>query len=581
MSERWVVDNEPSQRHPIYTRGNVGEVFPDPVAPLSWTLAGIPGSEQGWRDAFVRFGVFDYDEFDPHEIEILGVFYGYAYLNVSVSRIFGVRVPGLTPELVDYTLFGEQSDAPPYQSRPGDESPEHSERVAATLGWIMSAPEHTQLIEDQRAMEDLRRQRPDLATLSARELVDRTRDLMDTWFRELFANHLFTSYCALVPTGIVSTVSQAVGDPGLAMRLLAGLGGVDSAAPSWAMWKLGRLAAESKELSAAFDAGVADLLGRLQATDSPEVAAFLTSLDQFLYEFGSRGPNEWEMRSPTWETNPQLALTAIDRMRLSPPDAAPQGHQDALVQDREELTAKVAEMLAGDPDTQGQFLAAMRSAAVFLPARERSKTNIVRLVNECRVMMHEFGRRMVAAGHFDAVENFGMLMADEVDAFLEEPESFKETIRQREKRWAELAQKIPPFVIHEGLVPPEQWPAVGGGLVEEVARGTVLSGIPGCPGKASGRARVILDPSDGGMLEPGEVLVAPITDPSWTPLFVPSAAVVVNVGAQISHAIIVSRELGIPCAVSVTDATRRIPEGSLIEVDGTAGTVTILELPER
>ncbi|MHB1445809.1 MAG: PEP-utilizing enzyme [Acidimicrobiales bacterium] len=580
MSERWIVDNEPSRRHPIYTRGNVGEVFPDPVAPLSWTLAGIPGSEQGWREAFVRFGVFDHEEFDPHEIEILGVFYGYAYLNVSVSRIFGVRVPGLTPELVDYTLFGEQSDAPSYQPRPDDESPEHSERVAATLGWIMSAPEQTQLIGDQRAMEELRRNRPDLATLSERELVDRTRDLMGTWFRELFANHLFTSYCSMVPTGVVSTVSQALGDPSLAMRLVAGLGGVDSAAPSWAMWKLGRMAAESKDLSAAFDAGVAGLLGRLRATDAPEAADFLTALDQFLYEFGSRGPNEWEMRSPTWETNPELALTAIDRMRLSPPDAAPQGHQDALIQDREELTAKVAEMLDGDPDTQGQFLAAMRAAAVFLPARERSKTNIVRLVNECRVMMHEFGRRMVAAGHFDAVENFGMLKADELDAFLEDPESFKQTIRQREKRWAELARKVPPFVIHDGLVPPEQWPAVGGGHVEAMATGTVLSGIPGCPGKASGRARIILDPSDGGMLQPGEVLVAPITDPSWTPLFVPSAAVVVNVGAQISHAIIVSRELGIPCVVSVTEATRRIREGSLIEVDGTAGTVTILELPE-
>ena len=78
-------------------------------------------------------------------------------------------------------------------------------------------------------------------------------------------------------------------------------------------------------------------------------------------------------------------------------------------------------------------------------------------------------------------------------------------------------------------------------------------------------------------LEPGEVLVAPITDPAWTPLFLPSAAVVVNVGALMSHAVIVSRELGIPCVVSVEEATSRIPNGALVEVDGTAGTVTILE----
>jgi pyruvate,water dikinase len=86
-----------------------------------------------------------------------------------------------------------------------------------------------------------------------------------------------------------------------------------------------------------------------------------------------------------------------------------------------------------------------------------------------------------------------------------------------------------------------------------------------------------MDPADAVDLEPGEVLVAPITDPAWTPLFLPSAAVVVNVGALMSHAVIVSRELGIPCVVSVEDATSRIPNGALVEVDGTAGTVTILE----
>ena len=101
----------------------------------------------------------------------------------------------------------------------------------------------------------------------------------------------------------------------------------------------------------------------------------------------------------------------------------------------------------------------------------------------------------------------------------------------------------------------------------------------GCPGKVSGRACVVLDPSDSSALEYGDILVAPMTDPAWTPLFVPAAGVVVDVGAALSHAIIVSRELGIPCAVSVTDATHRIPNGAIIEVDGDSGTVTVLALP--
>ena len=88
---------------------------------------------------------------------------------------------------------------------------------------------------------------------------------------------------------------------------------------------------------------------------------------------------------------------------------------------------------------------------------------------------------------------------------------------------------------------------------------------------------MVLDPSDPLTLEPGEILVAPITDPSWTPLFVPAAGVVVDVGAVMSHAVIVSRELGIPCVVSAVGATTRIPDGARIRVNGDTGTVTILQ----
>jgi phosphoenolpyruvate synthase/pyruvate phosphate dikinase len=106
--------------------------------------------------------------------------------------------------------------------------------------------------------------------------------------------------------------------------------------------------------------------------------------------------------------------------------------------------------------------------------------------------------------------------------------------------------------------------------------GEVLIGAPGCAGVIRGRARIILDASDPGALEPGDILVAPNTDPAWTPLFVAAGGVIVDVGAMNSHAIIVSRELGVPCAVSVVDASKRIPDGALVELDGAAGTVTIL-----
>ncbi|HZU71167.1 MAG TPA: PEP-utilizing enzyme [Acidimicrobiales bacterium] len=577
MDEAWIVDNPPSTRYPIYTRGNVGEVFPDPVAPLSWTLAGRPGSEPAWRDALVRFGAFEQSEFDPDELEILGVFYGYCYLNVSVSRIFGVRTPGLTPETIDYTLFGTQAEVQPYTPLPTDESPERTTAVGQTLGWVLSVDHLPDLDADRRAMAELRAARPDVGSMGERQLVDRVREHMERWFRHLFSQHLFITYASTVGTGIVSTVCQQIGEPGLAMPLLSGLGGVDSAAPSVAMWDLGRSIAASRSLTRLFDGGTDGLQDRLRASDDPDARRFEDAFAAFLVEFGSRGPNEWEMSCPTWETDPDMALVAIDRMRLLPDSAAPALHAAKLASDRQAAADKVRSALTGNAEALGQFEAGLHSASVFLPARERTKTTIVRLVQESRVMMRELGRRRVESGDFERPTDFAMLTSDELEDFLSNPEPFRGLIRSRHARWEQLRALVPPFVLNGELVPPSRWQASADRPSHPALAGEVLAGIPGCAGEATGRARVVLDPAHGGELHPGEVLVAPSTDPSWTPLFVPAAAVVVDVGAQLSHAVIVSRELGIPCVVSVSDATRRLRTGSLVRVDGTSGLVTVID----
>jgi pyruvate,water dikinase len=107
--------------------------------------------------------------------------------------------------------------------------------------------------------------------------------------------------------------------------------------------------------------------------------------------------------------------------------------------------------------------------------------------------------------------------------------------------------------------------------------GEEIAGVAAAPGIVIGLARVITDPSDPRGFEPGEVLVAAITDPAWTPLFLSAGAVVVEIGAPMSHAMIVCRELGVPCVAGVLGASRRIKDGMLLEVNGGTGTVTVLE----
>lgn len=576
MAERWIVDDEPSERYPIYTRGNVGEVFPDPVTPFSASFAITPYSEPGWRDALVRSGIFTEGEFDPDHNEIIGIFGGYCYLNVSINRISGVRVPGMTPEMIDLALYGSQPGIPPYEPQPGDDDPDRATAAFEWLIWIMTATELPELAEEEALTKQLREERPDLAALSDAELVTYVRRLYDEHFRQLFGQHIYISTAVQIPLGIITQVCAAVGDPSLAMRLVAGLGDVESAAPSFVLWELGRQVARSDVLTSEFDAGVPGLLDRLEgARGDGEVDTFLGALAAFLREYGSRGPNEWDTTSHTWETRPELALAAVDRMRLLDDGEAPDGHHAERVSDREAVAAEVAALLAGQPEVLEQFQQALASAAVFFPGRERSKTNAVRFIHETRVALHELGRRMVAAGHFGQLDDFGMLLADELDDFLADPAAFSGTLRERRARYDELAALEPPFVFAGEQPPVETWERRDAHTEAVAAAGDVLTGISGCPGQATGVARVILDPADPSALAPGDVLVAPITDPSWTPLFVAASAVVVDVGAQLSHAIIVSRELGIPCVVSVTGATRKIPDGAVVTVDGTAGTVTL------
>jgi len=101
-----------------------------------------------------------------------------------------------------------------------------------------------------------------------------------------------------------------------------------------------------------------------------------------------------------------------------------------------------------------------------------------------------------------------------------------------------------------------------------------LIGAPASAGTVTGKARVILDPVSA-QLEPGEILVAPSTDPGWTPLFMTAGALVMEMGGPISHGAVVAREYGIPAVVGVPDATTRIKTGDILSVDGAAGTITV------
>lgn len=575
----WPINDTVSKVFPLYSRANVGEIFPDPISPLNASAGFQHNLEPGWRDAFVACKVWNHDLYDATvEKNILPAFGSYLYINMSLMRLFGVRVPGMSPEAVDLQYFGDMPGIPSYESekRDFDENPEFEATAGAWLAEeVIGATGLPEYDADRRDVERIRADRPDMSTLTDQQLRERITSF-DYILRPLFKHHIEASLKSGVGLGAIAQFAAGVGRPELALTLVGGIGDVDSTGPSKRMWTLSR-AARRPAVAAEFDRGVAGLYERLGASSDPIVAAFRGDLDVFLGDWDFRGPAEWEIRAVTWGVRPDLALATIDRMRGVGDDEAPEAKGDARAAEREAAASAIRGLIAGDPEASAQFEAVLAAAALWLRGRERARTTAAMVIHEIRLPARELGRRGVEAGTLDSVEQIFMLFADELDAYLADASGFTELLRDRESKYLNLFDLKPQFVVSGDVPPLDSWELRAGDTEEVLSAGDSLVGVSGCTGTVRGVARVLTSPDDPSALEPGEILIAPITDPSWTPLFVAASAVVVDVGAPFSHAAIVSREIGIPCIVSATDATKRIPNGALIEVDGTTGTVTVIE----
>lgn len=571
--QRWLVDTDPSPRLPVYTRLNASDVLSDPITPLGADLGWIQNILPGWNFGYASLGSYSLAE-RPDVAASSGIFYGHLYINLSMSRLVGIR-GGLPVELVDQLFYGGDPNIPAYVGHPDDENAEAGRRLEARNAWALSTETFPELEEDRTLADRLRTERPDLSALTPAALVARARSVMPlervAWRGEVIATN-----CAAVGPAVLGQLLGAENQD-LIVTLVGAAGDVDSAMPSYALWELGRLVRADDRLMAAFDSGVAGVGDRIVGIDPK----FDATLDQFLLDYGYRGPNEWDLGSVSWETRPELVLGLIDRLRLQDDSAAPDARLSDHASAGADAWTRAREIVGNDEAGQATLAAALASARRFAAWRERAKTNCIKVLHEARVPLVELGRRLYADGHLDSADHVFMAVDDELDALASAPESMRTTLAQRHRDWRELfGLELPTFLDTREPIPAlSTLGRTGQSAVAPVKVGDVLQGSGASPGITQGRTRVITSMAELDTFEVGDILVAPQTDPSWTPLFMVSGGAITDVGAMGSHAMIVSRELGIACAAGVQAATRRIPNRTLVEIDGAKGTVTILELP--
>jgi phosphohistidine swiveling domain-containing protein len=293
-----------------------------------------------------------------------------------------------------------------------------------------------------------------------------------------------------------------------------------------------------------------------------------------------RGPGEIDLSRPRYADDPASLVGAIlGNLAASDHRAgAHRRHHLALAAEAEaagERLVAAARRGFWGPLRARLVRRLVRLARAGSALREHPKFLLVRLLSAVREAFREAGALLVARGSLERADDVYLFTSRELITALEAPESSdrRPAVAQRRARLEADARRPPPFVVaSDGEIPAL---AARTDIPENCLSGTAASG-----GVVEGLARVVMDPARE-VLQRGEILVAPFTDPGWTPLFVHAAGLVTEVGGLMTHGSVVAREYGIPAVVSVSDATRRIVTGQRIRVDGTRGFVELspAELP--
>jgi pyruvate,water dikinase len=270
------------------------------------------------------------------------------------------------------------------------------------------------------------------------------------------------------------------------------------------------------------------------------------------------------MSQPAWKDQPEVVLEILKVLAETEPQQ-PDSYA-AWQRTRDEL---LANSILGSPLLRKRFLRSLANARSFFQIREDTHFYATLMQPTIRRVSLELGRRFVQTGVLDEAVDVFHLRLDELESLgsawppsEQRVKQIRELVARRKAKRESAANKPmfdPRLLTMESRVQREE--------------NVLLSGTSGSPGMARGPAKIVHDISEFGKLKAGDVLIAPVTNPAWTPLFQRAVAVVVDTGGAASHAAIVAREYGIPAVMGTINGTKELEEGQWIQVDGSRGLV--------
>jgi rifampicin phosphotransferase len=336
-----------------------------------------------------------------------------------------------------------------------------------------------------------------------------------------------------------------------------------------ALWGIAqRIASDQQAATMMLESSLEQLLAAYRQQSLPPIVQ--QNLADFLQDYGHRGVAEIDISVPRWSDDPTHILGAlVNYLRQKDADQAPdiqfrRGEQQANAMIHE-LTKRAMKRnwLRG---TLVNFC--LRRTRALVGMREIPKFYLVWILARMRDILRPVAQELVSSGRLERIEDIYFLTFAEVRSALASTD-MRHLIQERRATYEQEMHRrhVPHILLSDGSEPTA--------IITAQEEGNTLSGTPASAGRITASARVVLNPT-GAYLEPGEILVAPSTDPGWTPLFLTAGGLVMEMGGAMSHGAVVAREYGIPAIVGVTAATERIQTGQIITIDGSTGKITMV-----
>ena len=587
----------------VWSNANMNENYPEPVTPLLASIA-TKAYHHYFEGLGRAFGVKE-DRIAMMQgplKHLVGVHGGRLYYNLT--NIYAIlQAAPFHHYLIPYwnQFIGVEEASAESSSSPRADTvdvklkphafTETLAMVNATLRWIAGLESGISRFETRVDGFTQGCSREVLSQASLTDLAITYRRFMHIRF-EAWTDAALADAASTIAFGALRAVLNGLEDAGepstLARELLEGGPPVESGKPIEALWDLSRRIRENDTWHRLFsEEAPEDVLQRLQ---EPEHHELLCLFEDCVDRWGFRVSGELLLTKPSLDEDPIQAIVLLRSFvglgDEHSPESVQAARQERAAQKLAALKVKQGSWLSRAMSWRWQLLErVIPSLHAAIGYRERARLKQSLLYNRFRRLVLEMGKRLTAKGYLAASDDVFYLSFSELDDLASGhtlyPETLAQTILSRRDAHAMAFQFETPNTIslHDGehYRPDSSRRNNGARAGEAAAQGTTLTGTGACSGVAEGTARVLGSMAEAARFQKGDILVAKQTDPGWGPLFVLAGGLVLERGGLLSHGAIVAREFGIPAVVGAEGAFTGIAEGSLLKVDGDAGTIVVIE----